>query len=248
MIVGHKSTTFCRNSQTFSFNFCLQPPPPGLHPAPPASPPLRQPPSSVYSLKLITKMKIADTRLWSGKPSRREGLSLSPPSTPLLSLIRPFSSGKKAPLIRRKGPFHPPAAALLSRRSARATPSPTARARKKGAHPCSLRYRKDTIKNARNANARRISFTPQASPGHGRAPSCRAPRGRHSACPHARSPRIFHPEGEHALRPVAALAVKAHGPAAKLHAHDAHLIGQPGTVVGGIDPARTALLGTKVLP
>lgn len=168
MIVGHKSTTFCRNSQTFSFNFCLQPPPPVLRPAPPASPPTppaslsflrlfslrhllppRSPlhsPSSVYSLKLITKMKIADTRLWSGKPSRREGLPLSPPSTPLLSLIRPFSSGKKAPLIRRKGPFHPPAAALLSRRSARATPSPTARARKKGAHPCSLRYCKDITK------------------------------------------------------------------------------------------------------
>lgn len=148
--------------------------PPVLRPAPPASPPLRQPPptppaslsflrlfslrhllpprsplhspSSVYSLKLITKMKIADTRLWSGKPSRREGLPLSPPSTPLLSLIRPFSSGKKAPLIRQKGPFHPPAAALLSRRSARATPSPTARARKKGTPPCSLRYCKDITK------------------------------------------------------------------------------------------------------
>lgn len=177
-------------------------------------------------------MKIADTRLWSGKPSRREGLPLSPPSTPLLSLIRPFSSGKKAPLIRRKGPFHPPAAALLSRRSARATPYPTARARKKGAHPCSLRYCKDITKMP-EMQTLRIFFTLPHSSG-----TCR---------PHS-SPRIFHPEREHSLYPVAALTVKAHGPAAELHSYDAHLISQPGTAVGGIAPARTALLGAQVLP
>ena len=247
MIVGHKSTTFCRNSQTFSFNFCLQPPPPVLRPAPPASPPLRQPspplrqpPSSVYSLKLITKMKIADTRLWSGKPSRREGLP---------------SPCHRHPSSPSSGPSHPAKGALSSTRRSPFVPPfgprdtlPNRPGTKKGGTPVLPPLPQRYNKNARNANARRISFTPQASPGHGRAPSCRAPRGRHSACPHARSPRIFHPEGEHALRPVAALAVKAHGPAAKLHAHDAHLIGQPGTVVGGIDPARTALLGTKVLP
>ena len=158
-------------------------------------------------------------------------------------------------LIRQKGPSHPAKGALSSTRRSPFGPPfgprdtlPNRPGTKKGGTPVLPPLPQRYNKNARNANARRISFTPQASPGHGRAPSCRAPRGRHSACPHARSPRIFHPEGEHALRPVAALAVKAHGPAAKLHAHDAHLIGQPGTVVGGIDPARTALLGTKVLP
>lgn len=192
-------------------------------------------------------MKIADTRLWSGKPSRREGLP-SPrhrhPSSPSSGLShpakRPLSSGERGPFI------HPPQPFCPAVRPARHPPQPPGH--KKGGTPVLPPLPQRYNKNARNANARRISFTPQASPGHGRAPSCRAPRGRHSACPHARSPRIFHPEGEHALRPVAALAVKAHGPAAKLHAHDAHLIGQPGTVVGGIDPARTALLGTKVLP
>lgn len=177
-------------------------------------------------------MKIADTRLWSGKPSRREGLP-SPrhrhPSSPSSGLShpakRPLSSGERGPFI------HPPQPFCPAVRPARHPPQPPGH-EKRGTPvlpPLLQRYNK----NARNANPPRRFFTLSHSSG-----TCR---------PHS-SPRIFHPEREHSLYPVAALTVKAHGPAAELHSYDAHLISQPGTAVGGIAPARTALLGAQVLP
>lgn len=170
-------------------------------------------------------MKIADTRLWSGKPSRREGLP---------------SPRHRHPSSPSSGPSHPAKGALSSTRCSPFVPPfgprdtlPNRPGTKKGGTPVLPPLLQRYNKNARNANPPRRFFTLPHSSG-----TCR---------PHS-SPRIFHPEREHSLYPVAALTVKAHGPAAELHSYDAHLISQPGTAVGGIAPARTALLGAQVLP